>query len=491
MEILTEIIKNGGIINTIDLPLGCRLNRGPHMPQNQQENFERLYGTLQDILSSEEYKTHLPEWIDTIQPADLAAVLNDCSFEEQITLYSSLSSSEDKMELISFLEGEPLKNVLSVIHTDELVAYIHDMAPDEAVDTLEELESEKVDQVLNKLEAEKAIEIRTLRKYREGSAGSLMTTDFLEVKSHARVSDVLSILRDSDSDLETIDTGFVLTEGGKILGMFDVKDLLVLPEKSFLLKHIDEDVITIADTSPTEEVYQMMTHHSLSVLPVTDNGGKMVGIITADDVLDEVRTIVDEDFYHMVGTTGDPSGRGVFGRVVHRVPWLASTLIGGSIAAVIMNLFGVNKIVTSFVPFVMAIAGNVGVQSATIIVRELVNQEFSSHHLQESIKKEILTGWVNAAIFGVLAFVLLFVVAQFSDVSTLSLALGVGIGVFGAMCFAAVMGGIAPLMFTYFKIDPAISSGPIIMVTTDIVGLTIYLSVVSAIFSVFGTPIVG
>ncbi len=461
------------------------------MPQNQQENYERLYETLQDILASDQSSEVLPEWLSKIQPADITVLLDDCAPEIQKVIYQSLESEDDKIELISFIEGETLKNILSIIKVGELVRYIEDMAPDEAVDALEGLDSSKVEEVLSKLENETALEIRSLRKYREGSAGSLMTTDFLEVKSHARVIDVLDILKDTESDLETIDMGFVLTEGGKILGIFDVKDLLALPEKSFLLKHIDEDVVVISDTSPTEEVYQSMAHHSLSVLPVVDHGGSMVGIITADDVLDEVRAIVDEDFYHMVGTSGDPTGRGVFQRVVARVPWLASTLVGGTIAAVIMNMFGLNKVVTSFVPFVMAIAGNVGVQSATIIVREMVNQDFSSYHLQESIKKEILTGWMNALIFGTLAFLLLFGVSYFSVMTSLPLAIGVGIGVFGAMSFAAVMGGLAPIVFTYFKIDPAISSGPIIMVSTDIVGLTIYLTVVSFVFNLLGIDVMG
>jgi magnesium transporter len=449
---------------------------------------EELHNALKNLLKEGD-DVSLGRWLTDVEAADLAIMLSDCSEEETKRVFYALHKEESQHELIMFAEGE-LKNLLfSFLPQLKQVQFLEEVPPDEAVDMVETLEDDDVSSLLEKLDIETAEEIKGLRQYEEGTAGALMTPDFLQVRAHAKLQHVVKIIG-STEDLESIDQGFVLTDMGKILGMFKVSEILTQTGNPFVVQFIDENVVTVYDTDSDERAYQIMSRYGLDILPVVNHSGQMKGIITADDMLDVAKNISDQDFYQMVGTSGDPTGRSVWARAWHRIPWLVTTLVGGLVSGYILRTFHLElqafAALVVFLPFVIAMAGNVGVQSATIIVRELVNQEQTQVVLRKDVFREMMTGLLNATIFGIGTAILLAVWVYFSGGESLVLGPAIGTALFSSMGFAALIGANIPILFSRLGIDPAISSGPIITMTMDVIGLTIYLSVATGIFHFHG-----
>jgi len=453
---------------------------------------EDLHNNLQNLL--ENFLEHsdpegLRDFLNACHPAELVILLKDFSKEKQEIIFRNIKEEEKQQEVLMFAEGDLKAWLFSLVNPGKQAEYITEMPPDEAVDLIEGLPEEATDSLMNQLDDETARELKGLREYEEGTAGALMTPDFLSLTADAKLQHVVKIMATRD-DLESINTGFVLTDKGKILGSFSVPELLIQQGNPFVIKFLNEDVITVYDTDDEEEAYQIMARHGLDILPVVDHGGQMKGIITADDMLDVARNLSDQDFYQMVGTSGDPTAKSVFTRAFHRIPWLVTTLAGGLVSGMILRHYNLElshfTVLVIFMPFVIAMAGNVGVQSATIIVRELVNQESTSRQIRKDTIKEILTGMLNAFIFACMTAILILAYCKIFDFDQYVLAPAISLGLMSSMIFAAFVGANIPLIFTRLNIDPAISSGPIITMTMDVIGLTIYLTVATFIFRLNG-----
>ena len=442
------------------------------------ENYEALHAKIAENLEGEIHLESLKENIKGIHAADIATLLEDFTEEQQVLIFKSLPDDETAQEVLACLEGEILSNILANNDAETIAHYLEEMPPDEAVDVLEDQTEEVVKSLFSKLEPDTASELQSLRQYPEGTAGSLMTTDFLSVKSHAKVKDIINIIRDDEIDLETIDVGYALTDANKILGQFYVHDLIGSAETAFVLKFIEEDFLYVKDTDSQDVVLQLMSRHGLSIIPVVDFSGVMKGIITADDMLEVAKEEMDRDFYQMAGTSFDPTDRSILSRVRYRFPWLACTLVGGSISALIMRNYKfeleIYALLTIFIPFIVGMSGNVGIQSATIIVRDLVNKG-SQTSLRKNLIREVLTGWTNAILFAGATALILLSASHFLGWENIYIGPVIGLGLMLAMFFASILGALIPVLFDRLKIDPAIASGPIITALIDIIGLSIYL----------------
>lgn len=452
-------------------------------------DFEIQQSQLNQLLASDNNED-LQKWTSSLQPADLALLIEETqSPDDQFRIFDNLEDRKDQLEVLSFLGGDAAQHIASNIKTKELVEIVDEMASDEAVDFLDELPNDVSQKILSTLPDESASELRELGRYEEGTAGALITTDFLYCNDQTTVGELLEDLKETASEIETLDTGFVLSENEKILGIFSLKELFSLPSKDLVKHHMDDDFVFGNVNNSEEEILQLFNYHILSILPIVDHSGVMKGIITADDMLDVAKGQSDEDFYHMVGTTGNPTERSILSRVRHRLPWLASTLLGGALAGLILKLFTQElsqfPILMSGIPFVIAMAGNVGVQSATIIVREFVNQDTTASHMRKNIISEVNTAMANALVFSSFTFIVMTILAYSQDWPLFVASSSIALGLFLAMCFAGLIGATAPLVFNRLNIDPAISSGPIITVTVDVIGLSIYLGITTSILKAF------
>jgi magnesium transporter len=239
---------------------------------------------------------------------------------------------------------------------------------------------------------------------------------------------------------------------------------------------------------PCERVAHIMGQEHLSSLPVVDDHNVIKGIITFDDVIRVIQDSASEDIYTMVGTaTVDPFAKKIINKIIARSPWLFITFIGGLVSAWILGSFQVTlqdyAAVIFFIPFVIGLAGNVGIQGATVIVRGLATGDIQRDNLYRVVKSEISVGVLVGIIFGVLCGSLVFLTSETLLNTNPVLGWIVGLGIIFAVSLASLMGSLTPILFINLDIDPAISTGPIITVINDILGLTIYLATAAYFFS--------
>lgn len=224
-------------------------------------------------------------------------------------------------------------------------------------------------------------------------------------------------------------------------------------------------------------------------MPVVDNNNVIQGIITFDDVIRAMQDSASEDIYTMVGTAKvDPFAKKIRNKIIARIPWLFTTFIGGLISAWVLGLYQTTladfAAVIFFIPFVIGLAGNVGIQGATVIVRGLATGDIQKENIATVVKSELSVGILNGVIFGLLCGALVHLASESILQTNPVLGLVVGTGIVLAVSVASIMGSLAPIVFINLDIDPAISTGPFITVINDILGLAIYLATAAYFFSV-------
>jgi magnesium transporter len=231
-----------------------------------------------------------------------------------------------------------------------------------------------------------------------------------------------------------------------------------------------------------------MDNEHLSTIPVVDDDNIMHGIVTFDDVIRIMQDLASEDIFTMVGTAKvDPFAKRTTNKIMARAPWLFTTFLGGLISAYVLNLFQATlsefATIVFFIPFVLGLAGNVGIQGSTVIVRGLATGDIQDDNLLTVVKSELLVGISNGVIFGLLCGGLVTLVAEQVLKSNPLLGLVVGAGIVLAVGIAAVIGSTAPILFLKANIDPAISAGPFVTITNDIAGIAVYLATASYVYS--------
>ena len=231
-----------------------------------------------------------------------------------------------------------------------------------------------------------------------------------------------------------------------------------------------------------------MNKEHLSIIPVIDELNIIRGVITFDDVIRIMQDLASEDIYTMVGTAKvDPFAKKITSKIFARAPWLLITFIGGLFSAFILNQFqtSLNEFATIifFIPFVLGIAGNVGLQGSTVIVRGLATGDIQDDNIIRVVKSELMVGILNGFIFGILCGAVVFFIAEELLQSTPLLGIVVGTGIILAVSISSLIGSTTPILFLKSNIDPAISAGPFITITNDIAGITVYLLTASFIYS--------
>jgi magnesium transporter len=359
------------------------------------------------------------------------------------------------------------------------------MDPDERVDLVKALPDEECEKIVPLIEQAKRNEIARLLTYDEGTAGSVMTTEYAAVEADLTIAEAFSKLRRIAPDRETIYNVYVVDGTRTLVGVISLKDLFIRPSLSTLGDVMTSDVKHVKATADVEEVVKVAKDYDLLSVPVVNDEGKLMGIVTIDDVVDVVEEEATEDMYYY-GAAGEhlrylPTNPVRLAR--ERVVWLILLAVVGFISGFVIHRY--EPIITAvfavavFIPVINASGGNAGTQASTIIIRGLATGEVS---LSDSIKifwKEIVVGLsvgVVVAIVGALRGYLL--------ENSLKLALTVGLAMVSVVTFATVLGAMLPLVFKKIKLDPAVASGPFIASVLDIVALLIYFEIARAILKI-------
>ncbi len=422
----------------------------------------------------------LPKFFEELHPADIAEIINHAPPTAHNKLFE-LIDDEIKPDVLAELDDQAEADILEELTDEEISDIVEEMAPDDAADVLGELEDEQREEILDLMETEESEDVRELLQYDEDTAGGIMTTDFVAVHAGMTAQEAIDHIGALDLD-EPVYYAYVVDADNRLTGWIQLWELLKQANRGLMLEELAEkETISVHTDTDQEEVARLATKYDLSSLPVLDWKNQLVGRITVDDIMDVIEEEASEDIFKFAGSDDSELE---YNSPLHacktRLPWLMVTLFAGFVSSIILKRFIDHHIValSFFVPIIMAMGGNTGIQSSTLIIRGLAVGSISEKALFKLLGRELLAGALMGIVCGgIIGIWAKFMVGTGSDIPAIFLAFTVGVSLFSAMMFAAVFGAFAPLLLNRFKVDPAVASGPFVTASNDILALLIYYGV--------------
>jgi len=405
--------------------------------------------------------------------ADIAEILKKLSIDNAKYLYHSLA--EDKSpEVLLQIDDELRENLLSKLSPKEIAEdVIENLESDDAADVIGELSEKKQEEVLLHLEDKhQANDISDLLAFPEDTAGGLMAKELIKVNENWNTLQCLREMRKQAENVKQVHTVYVVNNDDILLGSMSLKKLLLTETNIPIKKIIKTDIISVKATEDDKDVAHIMNKYDLIVLPVVDEKNRLIGRITIDDVMDVVKEEAEKDYQMASGISEDiESSDNVWTLTRARFPWLLIGMIGGVLGAEIIGIFNIqeNYRLTYFIPLIAAMGGNVGVQSAAIVVQGLANDSLKLENTLQKLIKELAVGLLNGIICAIIILISTKLLGYNNELS-----ITVSISLLTVIVFAALFGTFIPLTLEKYKIDPALATGPFITTINDVLGLFIY-----------------
>ncbi|MDR3137844.1 MAG: magnesium transporter [Tannerellaceae bacterium] len=422
--------------------------------------------------------------LEELHPADIAELLQELDLEEVIMLYPFMD--EDKAaDVLMELDEEDRRRILKELPA-ELIAgrFIEKLDSDDAVGLIRELDEDVREEVLSHLEdVEQAGDIVDLLKYDRDTAGGLMGREMIVVNGSWSMPRCIEEMRVQAAEMEEVYYVYVVDDDERLLGLLPLHHLITHPSVSKIRHVMKKDPVSVGESDSIEEVAQVIEKYDLVAVPVTDKIGRLVGCITIDDIMDEVREQHEREYRQASGITQDvETSDNVFMQTAARLPWLLIGMIGGISNSVLLGGFESNLAMhpkmALFIPLIGGTGGNVGIQSSAIVVQGLANKSLKPQNIWGQVFKETLVSLINAGIISLVVFVYNYVTLGDSAITT-----SVSLSLFTVVMFASLFGTLVPLALERVKIDPALATGPFITITNDIIGMMIYMTITTILFS--------
>ncbi len=409
-------------------------------------------------------------------PSDLAELVDELNDQQRKELFELLSDEEAAL-IIQEMDEFDQVSLLRLLTKHRASSILKEMAVDDATDLLGELSPEEAKELLSLID-EEAEEIKGLLRYREDTAGGIMTTDFIALPEDIPVEEAITRLREMAPDAEIIYYVYVINDQTKLTGVISLRDLIAAEDGTLLKEIMLKNVISVPVDMDQEEVARLVSRYDLLAVPVVDEEQRLLGIITVDDIIDVIEEEATEDIYRLTGTgeveSVDLLEASVYSIVRKRLPWLIISLFGGLLSGSVIGTFEATLqsivILAVFIPVIMDMGGNVGAQSSTLFVRGLATGEIEKKDIWSYFLREIKIGITMGLINGVV----IALAASLWQWSRPMLGVVVGIAMFITISLAALIGTLIPMIFDHFGIDPAITSGPFVTTIKDVTGLLIY-----------------
>ena len=419
----------------------------------------------------------LQEKLSKMHPADIAEICNELSEEEAHFLYRQLDNEKAADALTEM--DEDMRNDLLEDLPSEVVAkrFVNYMDTDDAVEIIRDMDEEKQEEVLQHIkDFELAGDIVDLLQYDEDTAGGLMSTEMVVVNENWSMPECLKEMRRQAEDLDDIYYIYVVDDEERLCGTFPLKKMVTSPSV-VKVKHVMTKEVVSADVdTPIDEVAMLIEKYNLVAIPVVDKIVRLLGQITVDDVMDEIREQNEHEYQLNAGITKDiETNDTVFTQTGARLPWLVIGMLGGIGSSLLLNNFtstlGNHPEMALFIPLLAGMGGNVGVQSSAIAVQGLANNSLDSRHIFGHIMKELLVALINATILSLIVYVYNFFMYNPLDIVTLA----VPLSLFIVIMFASAFGTLVPLVLDRMNINPALATGPFIQIVNDLSGMTFYM----------------
>ena len=414
-----------------------------------------------------------------LHPADIAEMLDRLNLRDAEWVFNLLDDKEQQAEVLMHLDEENRKKILSGMDPEQIGHFIDLLDTDDAVDLIQDLDEEDRDEVIQHIDdMEQAGDIVDLLQYDQDTAGGLMGTEMIEVNENMSMPECIKEMRRQAEDLDDIYYVYVVDDDQRLKGVLPLKKMVTHPSVSKIKHVMEQDPVSVRTDTPIEDVAIDFEKYDLVAMPVVDSIGRLLGRITVDDVMDQVREASERDYQLASGISSDvDADDSVLAQTKARIPWLLVGIASGLLASVILGSFEEQlQAVTAlalFIPIIGGTGGNVGVQASAIVVQGLANGSLDIKNFATQLGKEILIGLLNATVMSAVVFVYNLITMPGEFAVTISVA----VSLFVVVMFASILGTVVPLTLEKLHINPALATGPFIQISNDIVGLIIYVQI--------------
>lgn len=419
-------------------------------------------------------------------PADLAPILSELPVEQLAALFRGCSR-ELAAAVFAYLEHGAKRKLLKTLTQPQAAELLNALPPDDRTAFLNELPLDLAMQLIAMLNPEERQVTRDLLAYPEHSVGRMMTLDFVAVRPGWTVRESLDYIRGHGYDRETLNMVYVVNEAGVLLDDVRVRRFLLADPETKVSALMDGNYATLAPTDDREKALAVFRKHDRVALPVTGPDQRLIGIVTADDMLDVQAEEATEDIQKLGGTEAldEPYTTIALSKMVKkRASWLVVLFLGEMLTATAMSYFedeiAKAVVLALFVPLVISSGGNAGSQAATLVIRSLALGEFRLREWWRIMRRELAAGTALGVILGVIGFLRIAVWSMFSNLYGPHwplVAATVGVALVGIVLWGSLMGSMLPLLLKRLGFDPATSSAPFVATLVDVTGLIIYFSV--------------
>ncbi len=436
-------------------------------------------------------KKSLARLLSRTRPADIAHMLRNLSERESIRLLRAIPDTELRALVLVEAVPEVQRDVLSAFSDDEVVEILDEAAADDAADILDLLSEERRDTIIAAISGPEGDELDALLNFDPESAGGIMSPDVFALPDSTTVAEAIATLQTSHEELEMVFYLYVVGDLGQLTGVCSLRQLVVSSPDELLADICEVDVVRVTTSTDQEEVARLVARYNFLAIPVVDDGNRLVGIVTVDDIIDVIREEATEDMFRMAGagSTDLAEQSSVWNNVRTRMPWLLASFGGGIGSLLIISRFeeAVIKVaaLAAFIPITIGMGGNVGTQSATIMVRGLALKRFDGTRFFSIVGREIAIGVIGGFGYGLLVALVAVLLYRNAAVgepwNVLQLAATIALAVAACMTLAATVGAAVPFLFDRFGIDPAVATGPIVTTTVDIAGVAVFFTIAIAL----------
>ena len=436
---------------------------------------------LQELLENRRF-ADVHKMLESVNSADIPSIFDELE-EEQIVVVYRLLSKDVAAEVFVELDSDMQEKLINAFTDKELKNVIDELFMDDTVDLIEEMPANVVKRILKTQKAEDRKLINDLLKYPEDSAGSIMTTEFVDLKENMTVKDAIDKIRKIGDDAESIYVCYVLTMTRKLIGIVSLKDIILAKENTLVKDIMDTNFIKVFTMDEQEDVAKKFDKYDEIAMPVVDNEDRLFSIVTVDDAMDVMHEEMDEDFEIMAAMSPSEDTyfkTSVFKHARNRIFWLLVLMISATITGGVItkyeNAFEALPLLVAFLPMVMGTGGNCGSQSSTLIIRGLANDEIKLKDFFRAWWKEVRV----AFLVGIALFIAnsIRILIQYKDIK---LAIIVGCTLMGTVTIAKSLGCILPIIAKKFKLDPAIMAAPLISTILDTCSVFIYFNIATLV----------
>ena len=454
------------------------------MAEKQLSNPEYVAEIINLLNKKDLTKQFIEKIVSDYHYSDIADALQQVNQKIRERFFTDINDQQ-LSEIFAYFD-QP-QNYLKELSLKQAANIISEMDSDDAVDILEEIDDETEDKIIDLMDSESSEDVLLIQSYNEDEIGSKMTTNYIEIKKNMTVKEAMTSLIDQAKDNDNVSTIYVSDLDNKFYGAIDLKDLIIARENTPLESIITNSYPTVKDHQIISEVYQDLQDYSEDSFPVLNQKDEIIGIITANDLIEVVDEEMAEDYAKLAGLSSEEDvDETVFSSVKKRLPWLILLLVLGLVVSSVVGIFEkvIDLVAVSvcFQSLILDMAGNVGTQSLAVTIRVLNNEDLTVKDKLKLVKKEVKVGFFNGLLIAGFACVFItlyiFIIKNYPINFSIILALCIGLSLIVTMIISSLVGTLIPLTLNSMNIDPAVASGPLITTVNDLVSAICYYSIV-------------